>query len=137
MRLKEWLDANGKKVGPTVSHLASSGPKNYPDQTGRYKKLLAQIESDKISTYTINELTDRILDITVDTKNKTGLNIKIVYKPYCSPPCYTIKANNSGVDDLTYEEILELLELGAVIKSADTSKSTIAEDFKLYENLWD
>lgn len=137
MRIKEWRDANGKKVGSTSSSMISSGLKNYPDQTDRYKKLLAQIDSDKICTYTVNELTDRILNITVNTKNKTNLKIKIVYKPYCNPPCYSLIANDKEVNDLTYEEVLDLLEMAAVISNTNLCESTLADEFKTYENMWD
>jgi hypothetical protein len=132
--LKEWQYKNPPKASQSVNNSSTT---NYPSQKHRYESLLAQIDSDKICSYTVNGLTDRILDITVDTKNKTGLRLIVVYKPYCNPPCYTIRANDKEVNELTYEEILDLFKMAAVISDTDLCESTIAEDFKLYENLWD
>ena len=136
MNLKEWVDAKGNKIKlNTPAQTTTSSTGNYPSQEDRYKKLLAQIDADNICEYTVNQLTDRILDITVSTAKKSDTPIKIVYKPYV--PCYTFIVYGREVNDLTYEEILDLLEMAGIIKNTNLCESgSIAEDFRLYENLW-
>jgi hypothetical protein len=126
-KLLEW-----KYINPPANNTSS----NYQNQTDKYKKLLAKIDTDNICKYTVNELTDRILDITADTKFKTGLKIKIVYKPYV--PCYLDQVNeHKELSDLAFEDVLEILEIAAIIKDTNLQESySMASDFKLYENLW-
>jgi hypothetical protein len=107
MNLKEWVDAKGNKINLNTSSQAAQTAKNttgnYPSQEDRYKKLLAQIDADNICEYTVNQLTDRILDITVKRTayKRSDTSIIIVYKPYV--PCYTLKTYGRDVNDLTYE----------------------------------
>lgn len=127
-RLLEW-----KYINPPANNTSS----NYLNQTDKYKKLLAKIDTDNICKYAVNELTDRILSITVDTKFKTGLKIKIVYKPYV--PCYLVQVNeHKELSDLAFEDVLEMLEIAAVIKDTNLNESiSFIEDLALYTNLWD
>lgn len=127
-RLLEW-----KYINPPANNTSS----NYQNQTDKYKKLLAKIDTDNICKYAVNEITDRILSITVDTKFKTGLKIKIVYKPYV--PCYLVQVNeHKELSDLVFEDVLEMLEIAAVIKDTNLNESiSFIEDLALYTNLWD
>jgi len=134
--LLEWVDAKGNKINTntsTSSQPASNGTKNYPSQEYRYKRLLAQIDSDGFCKYTINLLDDRILAITLNN----GVGVKIIFKPYV--PCYLVQVDGSDSAWKDYEDVLKLLIIEGIIGNTDLCESagSIAEDFKLYENLWD
>jgi hypothetical protein len=136
--LVEWVDSGGNKV--TLSKNNSSGVPSTTsqDQKDRYKRLLAQVDADRISTYKVNELNDTTLDITVDTAKKKDLNIRIVYNS--STDSYDVAFSGVSSKNWDYEkDILELFVLGGVINNTDLCEaiSSIAEDFKTYENLWD
>lgn len=108
-------------------------------QAYRYNRLLDQITSDGIAKYKLHKITNNTLDITVDTKKTKNLNIKITYDPATED--YTMVTNGSStLEGCDYEEdILPLLQAGAVIANTDLCESagSMADDFKLYENLWD
>lgn len=118
----------------------STSTKNFPDQTERYKKLLAQIDKEKRFNYNIITLTDNalvfeLIDSLNDNK-KTA--IAIVYKPWTNPPVW-VMAVGSGtrVDYKDWNEVLEIFEVPGIIKDISSLKeSSVAEDFELYENLW-
>lgn len=134
--LTEWVDAKGNKITlntSATSQSTSSSNKNYPDQTDRYKRLLAQITSDKIVKYTVNLLDDRILAITLNN----GVGVKIIFKPYV--PCYVVQVDGYDTECDDYEEVLKTLIIEGIITDTDLCESTgsIADDFKLYENLWE
>lgn len=125
MKLREWKYMNSSG---SIQQASSSQPQatqpataNYPSQEDRYKKLLAQIDSDGIAKYTVNLLDDRILDISVDTKYKTVVGVKIIFKPYV--PCYVLMVKNKELNDLTYEltyeEVLEVLRTTGIIKNTN------------------
>lgn len=136
MKLNEWQDAKGNKVNTNspARSTTSTGAKNYPDQTDRYKRLLAQIDADGYSKYTVNLLDDRILAFTTHD----GLPIKIIYKPYTTPPSYLVQIDGKDFYDNEYEDVLNLLLDIEVIKNTDLCESaSIAEDFRTYETLWD
>ena len=125
--LLEWVDRQGKKVGQT----STTSTKNYPDQTERYKKLLNQIDSDGFCKYTINLLDDRILAFTISN----GVGVKIIFKPYV--PCYLVQVDGYDNNCKDWEEVLKLLIIEGIIGDTDLCESaSYAEDFKLYENLW-
>lgn len=142
--LTEWVDSNGKKVSLSNSSSNTSSnktsAKNYPDQTDRYKRLLAQIDADKTCKYIVNLLDDRILAITINSA-KGDLGFKIIFKPYV--PCYLLQlTTKESVKELSredFEEVLDLLLDAGLINNTDLceSISSIADDFKTYENLWD
>jgi hypothetical protein len=108
-------------------------------QAYRYNRLLDQITSDGIAKYKLHKITNITLDITVDTKKTKDLNIKIVYNQ--ADDDYELITNGktslSGCD--YKKDILPLLQAGGVIANTDLCESagSIADDFKLYENLWD
>jgi hypothetical protein len=110
---KEWVDKSGQKVNLNNAPSASA-PANYPSQEKRYKSLLTQIDHDNICTYTVHELTDRILDLTVTTKLKKDISIKIVFKPYV--PNYLMEVAGRSVNFDSYAEILDLFEVAQIIK---------------------
>lgn len=110
---REWVDKSGQKVNLNNAPNAAA-PANYPSQEKRYKSLLAQIDHDNICTYTVNELTDRILDLTLTTKLKKDISIKIVFKPYV--PNYLMEVAGRSVNFDSYAEILDLFEVAQVIK---------------------
>lgn len=90
MELREWQYMSKPAASTTnnSSQPASSSHKNYPSQEERYKRLLAQIDSDKTCSYTVNLLDDRILAITTNSA-KGDLELKIIFKPYV--PCYLLQ----------------------------------------------
>ena len=110
---REWVDKSGQTVNLNNAP-STSAPTNYPSQEKRYKSLLAQIDHDNICTYTVNELTDRILDLTLTTKLKKDISIKIVFKPYV--PNYLMEVAGRSVNFDSYAEILDLFEVAQVIK---------------------
>lgn len=134
--LNEWRLMNP----PKASQSASSSPKNYPSQEDRYKRLLAQIDSDKTCSYTVNLLDDRILAITINSA-KGDLGFKIIFKPYV--PCYllqlTAKESVKEISCENFENVLDILLDAGLINNTDLceSISAITEDFKIYENLWE
>lgn len=133
--LTEWVDSNGKKVN-TNSTAPASTPVKKVDQTYRYQRLLHQMDTDG-TTYTVNELTSTDLDITVDCPNRP-LDIEIIYDP--ASDTYTLITLGKKLAGCKYEEdILELLLIAKIIKGTELceSASSIAADFKTYENLWD
>ena len=131
----EWKFMNP----PKASQLASSNQKNYPSQEERYKRLLAQIDSDKTCSYTVNLLDDRILAITVNS-SKGDLGVKIIFKPYV--PCYllqlTTKESVKEINCDDFEKVLDILLDAGLINNTDLCESagSIADEFKLYENLF-
>lgn len=133
--LNEWKYANP----PKASQPASSSQKNYPSQEDRYKRLLAQINSDKTCSYTVNLLDDRILAITINSA-KGDLGFKIIFKPYV--PCYllqlTTKESVKEISCEDFEEVLDILLDAGLINNTDLceSASSFADEFKLYENLF-
>lgn len=140
--LVEWLDTNGNKINlgnsSSASQPTSSSPKNYTSQVKRYSKLIKQIDADGLSTCRkINKFNDTILDITLDTTKRKDLNIRIEYQPTTDDYILTIDGKASKGWTWLYD-ILELLKIGGVIKNTNLceSASSIADDFKLYENLW-
>lgn len=110
---KEWVTRSGQKVNLNNAP-SNAAPANYPSQEKRYKSLLAQIDHDNICTYTVHELTDRILDLTLTTKLKKDISIKIVFKPYV--PNYLMQVAGTSTNFDSYAEILDLFEVAQIIK---------------------
>ncbi len=129
--LKEWKAMNST---------STSKPANSPSQKERYKKLITQIDADKISTYTVNELTDTILDFNVSTKYKpAGYRVKIEYSPATDDFILQVGDGTAIKGNDWNEDILTLFGAGAILRETDILRESysIADDFKLYENLWD
>lgn len=126
--LTEWLDSKGNKING-----ASSQPGRIPDQTYRYKRLLAQIESDGLfRKYKVNTLDESTLDITLGN----GVEVQLVRQPHFPIYKLTIEGDSQYYDD--YEDILDALIVEGIIGETDLCESaSFAEDFKTYENLWD
>lgn len=116
-------------------------PAKNPYTTGqayRYNRLLDQITSDGIAKYKLNKLTNTTLDITVDTSKKKDLNIKIIYEPATDDYTFIVGNGTPGKGWDYEKDILDLLVAGGVISNTDLCESCpLADDFKLYENLWD
>ena len=130
--LSEFIDKNGKKVNiNTTSTRAAASTKNYPDHTERYKKLLAQIDSDGFCKYTVNLLDDRILALTLNN----GVGVKIIFKPYV--PCYLVQVDGYDNNCKDWDEVLKLLIIEGIIGDTDLCESSsYADDFKIYEDMW-
>lgn len=130
--LNEWQLMNPPQ--PTTSKNPYTNGKAY-----RYNRLLSQINADGIAKYKLHKITNNTLDITVDTKKTKDLNIKIVYDPVDDD--YELITNGkTSLSGCDYEkDILPILLAGGVISNTDLCESagSIADDFKLYENLWD
>jgi hypothetical protein len=144
-RLYEWKDAQGNtinlnnKTSSTTSNTNNTTTRNFPDQTERYKKLLAQIDKEKRFTYEVITLTDNALVFHLNIDSSKFITIAIVYKPYTNPPVWRLGIDgNKTVDYETWNDVLDVLEV--IIKDIsslkESFKSSMAEDFELYENLW-
>jgi hypothetical protein len=128
--LTEWVDAKGKKVSISNSSSKSAGPK-IPDQTTRFKSLLAQIDSDGFCKYTVNVLDSSMLSITLHNK----VNVTLIRQPQSATYVLRVGNHREVYDD--YEDVLRALIEEGIIGETDLCESaSIAEDFKLYENLW-
>lgn len=130
--LNEW-----KTMNPSTSSKASQPASKSKSQEDRYKKLIAQIDADGISTYKVNKLTGTELDINVSTKLKSDIHVRIIYNPNTDD--YILAAGKGLTGGWTYEDILSTLETATVIKNTDLCESafSIAEDFELYDFLWE
>lgn len=148
-RLYEWKDAKGNKINlnnstsGNTSTASNSSTKNFPDQTERYKKLLAQIDKEKRFNYNLVALTDNALvfELLDPLNNNKKITIAIVYKPYTNPPIWRMGVNNATtVEYKDWNEVLEVFEVPGIIKDIsslkESFKSSMAKDFELYENLW-
>jgi hypothetical protein len=134
--LTEWVDANGNKVGTSSTPQPTTSAKPQ-SQVKRYSKLLKQIDTDGLSTRRINKFNDTTLDITVNTAKRHDLNLRMEYQPVTDDYIFTVDGKTSK-GWAWFEDILELLIIGGVIKNTNLCESaSFAEDFKLYENLWD
>ena len=137
--LTEWVDVKGKKVSMTPTSSSQPATTDPIDHDYRYGRLLAQIKSDGIATYKVNEQAGPVLDITVDTAKKKNLNIRIEYQPDTNDYTFQVGEGPVGKGWDYFDDILELLIAGGVIRYTDfcESYSSYADDFKTYENLWD
>lgn len=128
MELREW-----QYINKPASNSSQPASNNYESQEDRYRRLLAQIDSDGFCKYTVSLLDDRILTFTTHD----GLPIKIIFKPYVNPPSYLVQIDGKDFYDNSYEDVLNLLLDIDVIKNTDLCESvSIADDFIAYENLW-
>ena len=126
--LNEWQLINPPK--PAKNPYTNS-------QARRYNKLLDQISSDGIAKYNLNKLTNDTLDITVDTSKRKDLNIKIIYEPVTDDYTFIVGNGTPGKGWDYEKDILGLLVAGGVISNTDLCEScALAEEFKLYENLF-
>lgn len=133
--LTEWLDSKGKTVhvnnSPAPSKSSSTPVGKIPDQTYRYKRLLAQIDADGFCKYTINVLDSRTLDITL----KNGVEVKLERNDHF--PIYTLTVEDTSQSFDDYEDVLDALIIEGIIGDTDLCESaSFAEDFRLYESLW-
>lgn len=138
--LLEWVDSSGNKVTSPSNNSSSqntspAAPIDPKDQTERYKKLLAKIDSEKKYTYQVKELSNRVLTFIIDLDFKRQY-IRIIYSP--SKESYLVQiVGDHDVRCDAWKTVLQILVSIGVIK--DTSESldiSYADDFKLYENLW-
>lgn len=138
-RLVEW-----KYMNPPVNNTNNStSTNNYPSQEDNYKKVLAQMDSERKNSYTVNQLTDRILDIDLETNPISHRTIKlsIVYKPYTTPPRYQINFNSMGMAYTDWWDVLSALKTGGVIDDisslTESLGASVANEFEIYNNLWE
>ena len=130
--LTEW-------VAMKSNNNSSQPAANTQSQEDRYKSLLAQIDADGLSTYVVNDLTEDTLDISLTTKKKIDLDIKIVYNSTTNDYSFQVGRNKPLLGCDYEKDILELFLIADAIKNTNLCESagSIADDFKLYENLWD
>lgn len=137
--LTEWVDGSGNKVNTnnTSQNISLAAQVNPLDQTARYKKLLAKIDSEKKFTYDIKELSTRVLAIVIDNELIRKF-VRIIYSP--SKESYLVQISESPDVRCDYwKTVLQVLVGAGIIKNTSESldNSSIAEDFKEYESLWD
>lgn len=143
-RLFEWKDAKGNKINlNNKTSSTSTSTMNYPSQKERYKKLLVQIDKEKRFNYEVLTLTDNALvfNLINPVDSDKVIAVAIVYKPYVNPPVWKMGVGNGkGFDYNDWNEILEIFNVPGIKKDIsslkESFKSSIAEDFELYENLW-
>jgi hypothetical protein len=134
--LTEWVDKSGKKVNPSSTSsqpAGTSSTNNYPSQKENYERLLKQIDADRVfRNYTVNHISDRLLELTAGN----GVEVDIIYKPYV--PCYIVNVSGSEATCNSWKEVLKHLIIEGIIGDTDLceSASSIVEDFRAYENLW-
>ncbi len=128
--LPEFVDTNGNKINLNNSTASTSQNistpaaqvKNNLDQTERYKKLLAKIDSEKNYTYKLKDLSSRILAFVIDFGKSDYVYIRIIF----SPRNQTYLVQVVGDDDYRYDswdEVLKLLVSIRVIKNTYNCES--------------
>ena len=135
--LKEWVDTSGKKINISSQNSSPAAPVNSKDQTARYKKLLAKIDSEKKFTYDVKELSTRVLAIVIDNELIRKF-VRIIYSP--SKESYLVQISESPDVRCDYwKTVLQVLVGAEIIKNTSESldNSSMAEEFKEYESLWD
>ena len=87
-RLYEWKYMNPPTVNNNSSTanttVGSSSTKNFPSQIENYNKILTALRTEKVFTYSpnnINRLSDRILDVDFEYMGKREIGLSIVYRP--------------------------------------------------------
>ena len=122
-KLCEWLDSNGKTVhvnnSPAPSKSSNTPVGKIPDQTYRYKRLLAQIDADGFCKYTINVLDSRTLDITL----KNGVAVKLERNDHF--PIYTLTVEDTSQSFDDYEDVLDALIIEGIIGDTDLCESIL------------
>jgi hypothetical protein len=76
--------------------------------------------------------------------NNKKTDIAIIYKESTNPPTWALGINrNLSLDCGDWNEVLDALEVAGIIndvsslkESLDSSVSSIAEEFEVYNNLW-
>jgi len=132
-RLYEWKYMNPPNNNTTNTQTNNSSTRNYPDQTANYKKLLAQIDSDKKYKYHIMLFTDRI--ISLDLSPNCSLMIKIVFKPYV--PNYFVEIAGKDYYCKDYSEVLDLLVSKGIIKDKSLyTASSLTEELRVPSKLY-
>ena len=115
--LLEWVDSNGKTIhvnnSPAPSKPSSTPTGKIPDQTYRYKRLLAQIDADGFCKYTINNLDESTLDITLHN----GVDVKLERNN--SFPIYTLTVEDTSQSFDDYEDVLKALIEEGIIGETD------------------
>jgi hypothetical protein len=133
-RLYEWKDAKGNpvylnnKTSSSASNTNNTSTRNFPDQTERYKKLLAQIDKEKRFNYEVITLTDNALVFNlIDPNNNNKITaIAIVYKPWTNPPVWVMTVGSGkGVDYKDWNEVLEIFEVPGIIKDISSLKESL------------
>lgn len=135
--LKEWVDTSGKKINISSQNSSPAALVNSKDQTERYKKLLAKIDSEKKFTYDVKELSTRVLAIVIDNELIRKF-VRIIYSP--SKESYLVQISESPDVRCDYwKTVLQVLVGAGIIKNTSESldNSSMAEEFKEYESLWD
>jgi hypothetical protein len=127
-RLLEWKDAKGNPVylnnKTSSASNTSNTSTNYPSQTERSKKLLAQIDKEKRFTYEVITLTDNALVFHLNIDSSKFITIAIVYKPYTNPPVWRLGIDgNKTVDYETWNDVLDVLEV--IIKDISSLKESL------------
>lgn len=116
-KLKEWKASN-ISAAPIVNADGTL------DQTTRYKSLLTQIDTDKTVTYTVKDLSTRILHLTADLADADGTKMTVRIIAHTRRPEYTLQlgygASNSGDHTrLSWDAVLDYLIIEGVIANTD------------------
>ena len=140
--LEEWVDAKGNKVSlsnsSTSSQPASASSSKLKSQVKRFARLTQQIDTDGLCTNRrTNKFNSTTLELTLNTAKTKDLNIRIVYDPVDDD--YELITNGkTSLSGCDYEkDILPILIAGGIISNTNLCESaSFADDFRLYENMW-
>lgn len=143
--LTEWLDSDGKKVSQASAPPAttSSNKKSTVDFTDRFTKLCKHL-TDLHGRVRITYLEPQRFSCRILDKNDNFLLvIKIDYLPETKRFRVSLYANEEIKADNVYmkdwDYLLDQFLACGIIKDkklCESVESSIADDFKLYENLW-
>lgn len=109
----------------TATTTSSSTSINYPSQKDRYKKFLAQINTENNFKYTVTMLTDDRVVFNLEFPDGSTRLISIIYKPDRTPPRYIMIVETVQPAEYTdWSDLVEIFELAGIIKDASLCEST-------------
>ena len=135
--LKEFVDKNGNKINlnnPSSNIPSKAAVKNNLDQTERYKKLLAKIDSEKKLKYELKDLTNRILALVINFSADDRQYIRILFSPKNGTYLVQIVGDNDFRCS-SWDEVLQILISIGVIRntynceSIESSEENILTEF--------
>lgn len=144
--LTEWKYMNPPTNSSNSNIASKSSTLTSLRQEEKFKNLIAQLDKEKKFNYTVHLLNSISLIFTLvdPLNNNKKTDIAIIYKESTNPPTWLLGINrNLALDYENWNELLDALEVAGIIndvsslkESLDSSVSSIAEEFEVYNNLW-
>jgi hypothetical protein len=143
-RLYEWVDAKGNKINLnsiSITQATSSTGIQTEDFTKKYKKLTTHIKQ-VWTQISFIELSAHVLE--ADVGKQDNFHLAITYRPRHGCFDVLVEDNYKGAilentSCNTWDEMLTVLLRNSIIvnkKLCEFVEPTVAEDFRLYETLW-